>query len=246
MSVEIYCFQPLLTNSGRVYLSLLEKGVDFIERELNPVVFEHLQEPYLKVNPKGQVPALVHDGRVLTEGMTINEYIDEAFEGPPLRPADPGDRWRMRCWCRFVELDLGRAIMMINWNRIIPRVWGTRDPDEIKNIIDKVPDPDRQRSWRSAYLQKTPPEQIEESWRRSQAGVRRIEHALTQSPWLAGQTYSLADIDHFNFFFLMERLIPDVIGSLINAETPATRNWLARMEERPAVKEMRARTKLPG
>ena len=32
MSVELYFFQPLGTNSGRVYQALLEKGVDFIER----------------------------------------------------------------------------------------------------------------------------------------------------------------------------------------------------------------------
>ena len=34
MSVELYYFQPLGTNSGRVYLTLLEKGVSFVEREL--------------------------------------------------------------------------------------------------------------------------------------------------------------------------------------------------------------------
>ena len=59
MAVELYFFQPLGTNSGRVYLTLLEKGVDFIERELKGTEFEHLKPAYLAVNPKGQVPTLV-------------------------------------------------------------------------------------------------------------------------------------------------------------------------------------------
>ena len=80
MAVELYFFQPLGTNSGRVFLTLLEKGVEFVEHELAGRDFEHLKPAYLAVNPKGQVPTLVHDGRVLTEGMNINEYIDEAFE----------------------------------------------------------------------------------------------------------------------------------------------------------------------
>ena len=120
MTVELYYFQPLGTNSGRVYQALLEKEVEFVERELKGTEFEHLKPAYLKVNPKGQVPTLVHDGRPLPEGMIANEYIDEAFEGPPLRPSDLRERWRMRVWQRYAENDLGRALMMINWNRIVP------------------------------------------------------------------------------------------------------------------------------
>ena len=101
MTVELYYFQPLGTNSGRVYQALLEKGVDFVPREISGRDFEHLKPAYLKVNPKGQVPTLVHDGRSITEGALANEYIDETFEGPPLRPADLRERWRMRVWSRW-------------------------------------------------------------------------------------------------------------------------------------------------
>ena len=62
---------------------------------------------------------MVHDGHALYEGMTMNEYIDETFDGPPLRPDKLEERERMRVWCRYSENDLGRALMMINWNRIM-------------------------------------------------------------------------------------------------------------------------------
>lgn len=244
MTVELYYFQPLGTNSGRVYLALLEKGVPFVEHELQGRSFEHLQPAYLKINPRGQVPALVHDGRVYTEGMTINEYIDEAFDGPVLRPADPLERWRMRAWCRYAENDLGRCLMMINWNRIVPTFIGARDLQEVEAILARVPDPDRRRSWRSAFEQKTPPAMIEESHRRTRVGLVRVEQALRARPWLAGQSYSLADIDFMNFCGMIMLMW---MGELINEQsTPAFMDWARRVNERPAVQEMRQRrSRLP-
>jgi len=239
MNVELYYFQPLGTNSGRVYLALLEKGVPFVEREVSGRDFEHLKPAYLAINPKGQVPTLVHDGHVLTEGMLINEYIDEAFEGPPLRPDDPRERWRMRLWCRYSENDLGRCLMMINWNRVVPTFAGDRSIDEVRKILESVPDPDRRRSWLNAFQQTTPPEQLEESHRRTREGVRKVERHLSAFPWFAGQSHSLADIDFLNFCGFMARWMPEVMNE---KDTPATMEWLARMEERPAVKELRART----
>lgn len=222
-----------------MFLTLLEKGVTFVEHELQGREFEHLQPAYLKINPRGQVPAMVHDGQVLTEGMCINEYIDEAFDGPPLRPEDPIERWRMRVWCRYAENDLGRCLMMINWNRIVPTFIGARDMAEVEEIIASVPDPDRRRSWRNAFQQKTPPEQIEESNRRVREGAFKIERELDRWPWLAGHSYSLADIDFMNFCGMLLTLW---MGDIVNEEsTPAFMDWTRRMGERPAVKEMNAR-----
>ena len=240
MAVELYYFQPLGTNSGRVFLTLLEKGVDFIERELKGTEFEHLKPAYLAVNPKGQVPTLVHDGRVLTEGMNINEYIDEAFEGPPLRPSDPRERWRMRVWSRYADTDLGRCLMMINWNRVVPTFVGERSLEEALKILETVPDPDRRRSWLAAYKQEIPPEQLEESRRRAAEGAQRVEANLSQRPWVAGSTYSLADIDLLNFCGFMAAWMPELVN---DKATPATIAWLAKVNARPAVQAMRARSK---
>ena len=239
MAVELYFFQPLGTNSGRVYLTLLEKGVPFIEHHLSGRDFEHLKPAYLKINPRGQVPALVHDGRPLIEGMCINEYIDETFEGPPLRPADLHERWRMRVWCRYAENDLGRSLMMINWNRIMPTFIGARDMDEVNKVIESVPDPDRRRSWRNAFEQKTPPEVIEESHRRARAGVLKVERALRERPYLAGSAYSLADIDFMNFCGgILMMWMPELMNE---KNTPAFMEWNRKINERPAVQEMRNR-----
>jgi glutathione S-transferase/GST-like protein len=240
VAVELYFFQPLGTNSGRVFLALLEKGVDFIEREVDGRNFEHLKPAYLAINPKGQAPTLVHDGQVLTEGMVINEYIDEAFEGPPLRPADLRERWRMRIWQRYAENDLGRALMMINWNRIVPTFVGERSEEEVLRLLQSVPDPDRRRAWLAAWRQTTPPELIEESQRRAREGARKVERHLAAHPWVAGTSFSLADIDLMNFCGFMAIWMPELVNE---ADTPATMAWRARLEDRPAMKAMRARSK---
>jgi len=242
MGVELYFFQPLGTNSGRVFLALLEKGVSFSEHELDGPQFEHVRPGYLAINPRGQVPALIHDGAVYTEGAPICEYIDEAFPGPPLRPSDPRARWAMRRWCRFIETDLGRAIMMIHWNRIVPRFVGERSRSEVEALIGLVPDPDRRRAWRSAYLQETPPEELAESERRVRSGAAHIEAALARQPWLAGPEFSLADIDLLNYFAFLATWSPQIVNA---GATPHTVEWIRRMGERPAVQALRERTRLP-
>ncbi len=47
-------------------------------------------------NPQRKSPLLVHEDFVLTDSHVIGVYLDEAFDGPPLRPADPRNRARQR------------------------------------------------------------------------------------------------------------------------------------------------------
>jgi glutathione S-transferase len=244
MAVDLYIFQPLVTNSARVYLTLLEKGVPFTAHVLGPQM-SHLGEEYKKINPRGQVPAIVHDGKALIEGMTINEYIDEAFDGPPLRPKDPIERERMRVWCRYAENDLGRALMMINWNRIMPQRSQGMSAEDLKRFAEQVPDPDRRRSWLKARTQGTPVAEIEESYRRVVTGVERIEKTLRQHKWIAGNSYSLADIDLLNFYGFQSYWPPAWIKALTSETmTPATCDWLERLWERPAIQQMHKDTVL--
>jgi len=59
---------------------------------------------YLKLNPRGLVPTLIHDSRVLQESQVIIEYLEDVFPPPPpLLPADPYDRAQMRLWTKLVD-----------------------------------------------------------------------------------------------------------------------------------------------
>jgi len=65
---------------------------------------------YKKLNPTGKVPALEVDGQVIAESEVINEYLDDRFPTPALRPADPLARARMRVLSRFGDLYLSPAL----------------------------------------------------------------------------------------------------------------------------------------
>ena len=65
---------------------------------------------YKKLNPTGKVPALEVDGVVIPESEVINEYLEDRFPTPSLRPADPQARARMRLLSRFADLYLAPSL----------------------------------------------------------------------------------------------------------------------------------------
>ena len=76
------------TCSKKVRMCLAEKGLDWQSRLVNLQKFEQHDPDYLKLNPNGVVPTLVHDGRPITESTVIIEYIDDTFPDCPLKPED--------------------------------------------------------------------------------------------------------------------------------------------------------------
>ena len=78
-----------------VKIVLAEKGVDYDRVEFD--VFDHNDWPtdWPQRQPFGLVPAFEHDGFRLYETRAITRYVDEAFPGASLQPADPQGRARM-------------------------------------------------------------------------------------------------------------------------------------------------------
>jgi glutathione S-transferase len=65
---------------------------------------------YKRVNPTGKIPALEVDGQVIAESEVINEYLEDRFPTPALRPADALARARMRTLSRFGDLYLSPVL----------------------------------------------------------------------------------------------------------------------------------------
>lgn len=221
-------------NSGKPMLALAEKGVDYESRYLDLLNFDQHRPEYLAINPDGTIPALVHDGRVLTESTPMMEYIDEQFEGPALRPKDPAGRWRMRWWMRFFDAYLAPSLSMIGWSVFVGPAARQRDPKELAAAIERIPLPSRRRAWRKALFNEFTPEELEESRRRVRFGISALEAHLARHAWIAGDSYSLGDINGFNLGYALPLSQP---AHCNDEATPHIMAWLRRVYQRPAARQ---------
>ena len=95
------------TASWRVRIALNLKGL------VAEQVFHHLRKgeqrapDYLALNPQGLLPTLItDDGAVLTQSLAICEYLDELHPEPPLLPADPLTRAKVRAVAQAIACDI--------------------------------------------------------------------------------------------------------------------------------------------
>lgn len=93
--IKLYTFPPS-TNSRKVRIALLEKGLEFERINVDLTKREQKNPDYLKVHPFGQIPALDDEGFVVYDSTIINEYLEDEYPYPALMPKDSEGRARAR------------------------------------------------------------------------------------------------------------------------------------------------------
>jgi glutathione S-transferase len=100
--MEIALYYAPNTCALAPYVTLTEAGADFEVRPLNFRKRQNFSPEYLKINPKHKVPALVVDGKILTENVAIHQWVHRTFPGAKILPADPWDELQaisLHAWC---------------------------------------------------------------------------------------------------------------------------------------------------
>lgn len=231
MALDLYHWEPSV-NSGELLIALYDKGLGFTSHYIDLLAFEQHSPRFLELNPRGEVPVLVHDGEVLTETTLILEYLDAAFPDAALVPATAVERYRMRVWTKLANDSFAPALTLLGWHLRMARELRGRDRAAITAGFARLP-PDRQAVWRTALDDAYTEDQIVRAHQFLDGAVRRLEEALATSEWLAGASYSLADIAIFPLAQALQALLPDVAAL---ASRPRIASWLRCMQQRPAVR----------
>ena len=113
--------------SHRLRIALRLKGLDADYVAVDLRREQHLAAAYKALNPQGLVPALVDDdGSVLIQSPAIIEWLEERHPEPPLLPADPQARARVRALAAIVGCD----IHPLNNRRVLEYLRRTLGHDE--------------------------------------------------------------------------------------------------------------------
>jgi glutathione S-transferase len=187
-----------------VRLALEEKGVAY---ELVPVDIFAVDGPpseHLTRHPFGKIPAFEHTGFCLYEAGAINRYIDEAFAGPPLQPADPRSRARMN---QIISILDSYAYRTLVWDIYVERVvrpatGAAADEARVKAALPKA-----------------------------EICLSALTELMDEPTWLAGATISLADL-HAVPMFALFRLAPE--GERLLDRHERLVGWWDRMSARPS------------
>ena len=127
---------PLSTYVRTCRMACLEKGVPY---ELDPLAPQSPEQKAMQ--PWGSVPAMTHGDVRMYESLAICNYIDHAFDGPPLQPADP--LANARCWqwtSVFIQYLYRPAIDIVLQRLVVPAQGG--EPDEAL-VASSVPKSDK-------------------------------------------------------------------------------------------------------
>lgn len=230
--LELYHFEPY-ANSMKCLICLEEKGLAFESRYVDILRFEQHTVAFVKINPNGQVPVLIHDGKTIVESTVINEYLDDAFPKTSLRPSDPAARARMRVWSKWVDEILMQSVSMIGWQVRFRPLAQSMSKAEFAERMKRVPLKEIREKWEITAGPGFSEGQLEDSRRKICWFVERMEQALRESPWLAGRYYSLADINAYPMIEGVTRLYKEIWNG---KDAPRSIEWLVRMNARPAAK----------
>jgi glutathione S-transferase len=232
--LELY-HSGLTTCSKQVRHCLREKGLQYESRYVELWRYENLSPDYLALNPNGVVPTLVHDGTPIINSFCINEYIEDAFPAPALRPADLTERARMRYWAWTAD-EVRLALARLTHSRMLQgQVQGLSEVEQ-QIMLAHTPVPEKRERWRLLTRGGYSDQQLRAALDNVLFIFARMEAELAhRGPWLAGATFSLGDISILAIVHRIFELYPD---RLDRAAFPKLNDWWDCAMARPAAKHV--------
>jgi glutathione S-transferase len=230
-ALELY-HNGLSSCSQKVRLVLAEKGLDFVSHEINLVAGEQHTPEYARLNPHHVVPTLVHEGRALIESSLIDEYLEDAFPEPALRPADPAGRHAMRLWVKRIDEQVHPAAGVLTYAIGARTAFLSQPPAQREASIAAIPDPERRAARRSVVEHGVKAPEFAGALARFLDLLDAMEASLAPGAWLSGAGFGLADAAALPYVQRLEHLAMTPL--LAATARPHVADWLARVKARPS------------
>lgn len=196
-------------NPRRARMFIAEKGLTIETRDISIARGEQLSAEFLRVNPRGTIPVLVtDDGTVLGENLGIAAYLEAKFPEPPLMGTTPEEKGAVMMWNAIVEHQGGLPIAEVLRNSN-PHMKGRALPGPVD--FEQIP------------------ELAERGRHRVGLFFDLLEERLQDSPYLATDRFTLADIAGFVFVDFAR-----VIRARIPEANTATQAWFDAIKARPS------------
>jgi len=215
-------YNPYSNCAQRVMLLLAEKNLEVELHLVDLLKSQQLTEDYIRINPNGEVPTLIHEGTIITESCDILTYLETAFPEPSFSPSSPNAQESMS--------DLLEKAANSHYEGVVNYVYSAG--------YGRLPTP---KDW-DFYQQHIPHRaEFHRLRRKGKAGsdldqatavldkqFSELEENLKENKWLAGENYTLADIAWFPNTIILRQL------GFSFKSYPNIENWIRRIENRPA------------
>jgi glutathione S-transferase len=215
----------------KVRIALAEKGQP-VKEHLLALQGDQNDPAYMKLNPNGVVPTLVHDGNVIVESSLILYYIDEAFPDPPLMPKTPVARHRVRLYNKLIDEYMHNACTIMTFATAFRPRFLKMSREQWLAEINKAPLKRRAEYKRSVIEHGLESEFVADALSQHQKMISWMAEDPRHGPYLAGDTFTNADCAVIPYILRLELL---KLGAMWQRE-PAVADWWTRVCDRASVK----------
>jgi glutathione S-transferase len=215
----------------KVRIALEEKGQK-AKDHIMTLRGDQNEPAYLKLNPNGVVPTLVHDGEVINESSLILYYIDEVFPEPPLMPMEPPRRYRVRLYNKLIDEYLHNSCTILTFATAFRPAFLKLPRETWLAEISKGPLKRRAEYKRSVIEHGLDSEFVVEALAHHRKLLSWMAGSLESAPFLAGERFTNADCAVIPYILRLELL---KLAGMWDRH-PAVAEWWTRVRSRPSVK----------
>jgi glutathione S-transferase len=214
----------------KVRVELEEKALDW-KSHLMTLRGDQFEAAYLKLNPNGVVPTLIHDGRPIIESSVILYYLEECFPHARLMPEDPMARATVRLFNKLIDEYVHDACTVVTFAIAFRSRFQKMNPTDLDSYLSHAPNQKRSDHKRDVIAHGLDSKFCVEATGHFVKLLQWIEHSTREHDYLAGAEFSLADI----------AVIPYVIRLDMLRLSPMWRSyrgllkWYERVRNRPTV-----------